>query len=189
MNKLLRREKEQNLDVRKKSHLERKLHAARVNLNYTIYYPLTEKYVSLYPKSKGQASDNEDEELETDTKVQGSQRRDSSKPALWFVVEKCMEEGSLDLLRDGKLNIGVDGKQLPASAKMPAVNTDTRKHKIDEKESKQPSKKDRHASKDSKSNARRDKQARKDYGKERDRLQDIPAAPEANDSDGGFFEE
>ena len=32
--------------------LVQRIHAARVNLNYTIYFPLTEKYISLYPNKK-----------------------------------------------------------------------------------------------------------------------------------------
>lgn len=33
------------------------------------------------------------------------------KPPLWYAVEKSMEEGTLDLLREGKLNIRHDGKK------------------------------------------------------------------------------
>lgn len=33
------------------------------------------------------------------------------KPPLWYAVEKSMEEGTLDLLREGKLGIRHDGKK------------------------------------------------------------------------------
>lgn len=190
MNGLLRREKEKDLDPKQKSHIKRKIHAARVNLNYTIYYPLTEKYISLYPKSKGQASDNAGAESESEPESkQKTKQVDESKPALWSIVEKCMKEGNLDLLREGKLNIGADGKQSMASSEKPSAKTDAKKHKKEDKEPKHFPKKEKHASRDSKSSVKREKQARRDYGKERDRLQDIPAAPDANDSDGGFFDE
>ncbi|KAJ5574359.1 uncharacterized protein N7459_008786 [Penicillium hispanicum] len=190
LNRLLRYEKEKDLDSKQKSHLKRKIHAARVNLNYTIYYPLTEKYLSLYPKSKGKASDNAGAESESEPESKEKMKQaDEPKPALWSVVEKCMEEGNLDLLREGKLKIGADGKQLLASSEKPSAKTDAKKPKEENKEPTHFPKKEKHTSRDSKSNAKREKQARRDYGKERDRLQDIPAAPDANDSDGGFFDE
>lgn len=172
LNRLLRREKEQSLDSKQKTRLAQKIHAARVNLNYTIYYPLTEKYISLYPKSKGNTG-----EEGAETVPASKEQRQDEKPPVWQVVEKCMEEGTLDRLREGKLNIGIDGK--------PTAPTTKTKKQAELKETKPVSTKE----KPPKSGIRREKQIRKDYGRERDRLQDIAAEPAGDDSDGGFFEE
>lgn len=169
LNRILRREKEQTLDSKQKTRLAQKIHAARVNLNYTIYYPLTEKYISLYPKSKEPPAGEA-----TKPTVAPKEERKEEKPPVWQVIERCMEDGTLDRLREGKLNVGADGKPTMKS-----------KNKTEVKESRPAPTKE----KPSKSSGHREKQIRKDYGRERDRLQDIPAEPVMDDSDGGFFEE
>ncbi|KAJ5156220.1 hypothetical protein N7492_009023 [Penicillium capsulatum] len=179
LNRLLRREKEQSLDSKQKDRLAQKIHAARVSLNYTIYYPLTEKYISLYPKSK-ENSGQEGTQPAPETRDQKS----VEKPPVWSVVEKCMEEGTLDHLREGKLNIGVDGKPTPTREK-PAAKSERKAESKSNRTLQPDSKKERL----SKNHGKREKQIRKDYGRERDRLQDVPAEPAGNDSDGGFFEE
>lgn len=195
LNRLLRREKQQDLDAKEKARLTQKIHAARVNLSYTIYYPLTEKYLSLYPKSKGKSEEaGADSASESDSKKQQNNDSDD-KPPLWPVVEKCMEEGSLDLLREGKLNIGADGQSIPASSsKKSTAATESEKTKIkkDHKERKEPKdvpEKEKCSSRHAESNAKREKPGRKDYGRERSKVHDVPAEPDGNDSDGGFFEE
>ncbi|KAJ5232249.1 hypothetical protein N7468_005205 [Penicillium chermesinum] len=163
-----------------KDRLQRKIHEARVNLNYTIYCPLPEKYISLYPKR----------DAKTDTKTDGDAsdpkpESEGPKPPLWSVVEKCMEEGTLDDLREGRMNISADGKPIPVREKpLPVANK--QKSKKEDADGKK-SRKDLHAHKNAP--AKRDKQARKDYGRERDRLQDVAVEPAEDDSDGGFFEE
>lgn len=69
--------------------LKTQMHVAEVDLNYTQFFPLSEPYISLYP-SKGANSKDEDEKTE-DIK---------SKPKMWAEVEKCMEHGTLDKLRN-----------------------------------------------------------------------------------------
>ena len=78
------------------------VHAAQVDVNYTIYYPLTEKYVSLFPLEKRASDKNGSQSPETgkDLSIEGKRVR----PPMWAVIERCMEEGTLDQLRDGKLN-------------------------------------------------------------------------------------
>ncbi|KAJ6171904.1 hypothetical protein N7470_000971 [Penicillium chermesinum] len=180
LNRLLRREKNLDLDSKEKDRLQRKIHEARVNLNYTIYCPLPEKYISLYPKR----------DAKTDTKTDGDAsdpkpESEGPKPPLWSVVEKCMEEGTLDDLREGRMNISADGKPIPVREKpLPVANK--QKSKKEDADGKK-SRKDLHAHKNAP--AKRDKQARKDYGRERDRLQDVAVEPAEDDSDGGFFEE
>lgn len=73
--------------------LEEKLHVVQTDLNYTLYYPLNQKYEAIYPRkenSKSDVTENGEPVL---------------KPAMWKVVEKCMEDGTLDALRDGTLDI------------------------------------------------------------------------------------
>lgn len=72
--------------------VEAQIHNAEVDLNYTIYCPLHEKYTGLYPRKE----DGEDEEVVI-------ARHMGEKPwlPLWKVVEKCMEEGTLAELRNG----------------------------------------------------------------------------------------
>ena len=77
--------------------LQSEVHAAEVDLNYTLFYPLDEKYISLFPRS-GRGK------IDTSTK-QNSEKR----PSLWKVVEQCMADESLEKLRDGKLSLKLTG--------------------------------------------------------------------------------
>ena len=69
--------------------LKEQMHVAEVDLNYTQYCPLSEVYVSLYPQ-KSFTGDGEKAEM----------AEAAPKPPMWAEVEKCMEEGSLDRLRN-----------------------------------------------------------------------------------------
>jgi hypothetical protein len=186
LNRLERRQKEETLDSEQKKHLESKIHAARVNLNYTIYYPLTEKYIALYPKSKTSDKDGADSgsESEAEQKTQG----DEEKPPIWSVVETCMEEGTLGQLRDGKLNIGADGKQTAPPSKKGGADTVSKKGKKESKELKD-SKSQKSTPTDDKS--KYDNFTRKDRRREQAKEQAKMPAPvqtDGDESDGGFFE-
>lgn len=185
LNRYLRREKEQDLDTKQKARLAEKIHTARVNLNYTIYYPLTEKYLSIYPKSDAKSdapeSETESKKPETDTK--------STKPPLWSVVAKCMEEKTLDLLREGKLNINFNGEKIAAaSAPVPALDASQEKikKKDQRKESKGVSQKEKHLPKDDKK-SKKEKPMRNERSSKRDAPQEVHVE-EQDESDGGFFE-
>lgn len=65
------------------------MHAAEVDLHYTQYYPLTEAYISLFSQDRDAGDEDNVDEKET-----------SSKPPIWAEVEKAMEEGTLDQLRN-----------------------------------------------------------------------------------------
>ena len=78
------------------------VHAAQVDVNYTIYYPLTEKYVSLFPLEKRASGKSGSQSPETGEDVSIEAKR--MRPPMWAVVERCMEEGTLDQLREGKLS-------------------------------------------------------------------------------------
>jgi hypothetical protein len=66
---------------------------AEVDLNYTQYYPLLQRYISLYPQKgiRGSETGNQDENIDDMTR----------KPPMWAEVEKRMVDGTLDQLRNG----------------------------------------------------------------------------------------
>jgi hypothetical protein len=205
---LERRQEEETLDSKQKKKLESKIHAARVNVNYTIYYPLTEKYIALYPKSKSSDKDGADSgaEPEPEQKTVG----DDAKPPMWAIIEKCMEEGTLDQLREGKLNIGADGKQIAPSSVKVATVADTKKIKKESKDSKglkvskgpkdskkdikkeQPARTEDKSKYDSKYDNMNRRDRRREQAKEQAKEEAKKAAARAQageeDSDGGFFE-
>ena len=74
------------------------VHEAEVDINYALYHPLNQKYHSLYPRNRANGTSTEDE-LDNKTAPKASPTR----PAIWNVVEKCMAEGTLEALRDGRL--------------------------------------------------------------------------------------
>ncbi|OJJ72769.1 hypothetical protein ASPBRDRAFT_176245 [Aspergillus brasiliensis CBS 101740] len=123
VNRLVRREKEVSsagpdvMDAKTKekklASLAEKLRVARVNLNYTIYYPLEEKYIALYAEQKKKVKGGESAEdggdgadSDGDARFGMVHATVADKPAMWHVVEKCMKDGTLDMLRDGKLESG-----------------------------------------------------------------------------------
>lgn len=70
------------------------MHIAEVDLNYTRYYPLNIRYVSLYPQKNNSAGKDDDLGAGTDAP--------KIKPPMWAQVEKCMNDDTLDQLRDGR---------------------------------------------------------------------------------------
>lgn len=88
--------------------LAKLIHEAEVDLNYTMYCPLTEKYQSLYRKA-GKRKSEEGEQAEADV-GQVEQGLDFNRPPLWTVVERSMAEGTLQSLRDGKLTVTTSTK-------------------------------------------------------------------------------
>ena len=66
-----------------------------IDLDYAIYCPLQEKYVSLYPRHQNKPQHS--------TKIE--------KPDMWCLVKRCRAEGTLGDLRDGRLRTEVLQKQ------------------------------------------------------------------------------
>lgn len=91
------------------------IHDAEVDLSYTIYHPLTEKYRSLYPRSDEKGS----EEGESDRKKADQEVGEVSgkKPPIWNIVESSMAEGTLEDLRDGKIGRRAEVIQTKPTAK------------------------------------------------------------------------
>jgi len=69
--------------------LKTQMHISEVDLNYTQYYPLSEPYVSLYPQKDSKTGEPDTSELTA-----------KPKPSMWVEVERCMEHGTLNALRN-----------------------------------------------------------------------------------------
>ena len=80
--------------------LQTAVHEAEVDLNYTMYYPLAEKYQSLYPRAELQGPPDEGKT----SRIGGRAKRKvgGEKPPLWPLIERAMTESTLEALRDGK---------------------------------------------------------------------------------------
>lgn len=165
--------------------LDARLRVARVNLNYTIYYPLTEKYISIYAEKKkkgkedGQDKDgDQDMEEEEEQERQGEDGLSASataeKLAMWQKVEKCMEDGTLDLLREGQL--GLNGEKESGKKESAESSKSRSKKGAAEKKSSTKEKADVKAS-------------RAEPRKGKSTKHSVPTpADEGDESDGGFFE-
>ncbi|KAI4278221.1 MAG: hypothetical protein LQ337_001162 [Flavoplaca oasis] len=100
--------------------LEIDVHNAEVDLNYTLYHPLSQKYASLFPRKIVQGAG---------THTATAQAR-QNKPAMWATVESCMERGTLQALRDGNLPTGdVSSKALQPITAMTLHRQDSKKQK------------------------------------------------------------
>ena len=102
--------------------LDLEIHNAEVDLNYALYHPLTEKYVSLFPRKETQGQRDGTDTTGAET-VQGRQH----KPAMWAVVESCMGVGSLQALRDGKLRTGTASVKVSQVTTAKSINHEARK--------------------------------------------------------------
>ncbi|KAL9039910.1 MAG: hypothetical protein Q9214_004688 [Letrouitia sp. 1 TL-2023] len=74
--------------------LREDVHVATVDLNYTLFYPLNEKYVGLFPRNENNV---------TDPGNSGNTHQ-HPKPAMWKIVENCMFSGQLEALREGSMS-------------------------------------------------------------------------------------
>lgn len=182
--------KQQQKTEKELAVLQKRIDTAQIGVNYTIYYPLTEKYLSLYPQEKKrdiveghnrnvanndgddaeeEEEESEDEDMQTSEDHNPSEGKEGEKPPMWDVIKKCMADKTLDKLRDGKLNIGFDGKPLQrveGTATDKVVKSAAGKEKVD-------------------TGATTKKEERKRKRKE----VEVEQPNEEEDSDGGFFEE
>ncbi len=103
------------LPTAKEVYLEEQIRKAEVDLNYTIYAPLGEKYISLFPASgkekiSGMSGVSKsflrpEEEAEVRRLKDDNVVRNNSgeRPPMWHRVQEAMQQGTLEQLRDGKL--------------------------------------------------------------------------------------
>ncbi|EME87920.1 uncharacterized protein MYCFIDRAFT_205844 [Pseudocercospora fijiensis CIRAD86] len=78
--------------------LEKTVEDCEVDVSYAIYYPLEVDYVPLFP-SKRKKDGEATERAETDDKAAGRE----GDQEMWETVRKCMAEGTLQDLREGRL--------------------------------------------------------------------------------------
>lgn len=158
--------------------LKTQMHIAEVDLNYTQYYPLSEPYISLYPQ-KNSSADEQDPPNEPTPKP---------KPTMWTEVEKCMEEGTLDRLRNrvtnGPICISKPLERKPSKPKPQPPSIDMTGLNRRERRS-QPGVKDSRTKNKSMAFAKNEAfgASQNVWGSEAN------AAQDNDDSDGGFFEE
>ncbi|BCR85324.1 Efg1 domain-containing protein [Aspergillus chevalieri] len=193
LKRLQRREKE-TTDQKALESLREKIHATRVNLNYTIYYPLTDKYISLYAEQK-QKKPSQSESGADDTHSGADEKdtvvtmalADTGKPPMWYTVEKCMEEGTLDLLREGKLN---SPRESGGNTKKTSTTTEQKKKDVVKKASKQSKKPTEKTSSGTESKPETqpvNRRIRRNAARE-DAAMRKAQKDDGDDSDGGFFE-
>ncbi|PWY73822.1 hypothetical protein BO94DRAFT_474966 [Aspergillus sclerotioniger CBS 115572] len=198
ISRLTRREKEitssSTLESKEKERklkaLAEKLHVARVNLNYTIYYPLSEKYIALYAEQRkkttttGGKGDGEDSD--DDARFGPIHATVAEKPGMWHVVEKCMAEGTLDELRDGKMKVKVDGEDATGEKKQKVVVKEGKKNSaaaaVKEVKSDRNTKGWERVESGRSERSKRRAAAREDYARRN------AAKDDGEESDGGFFE-
>jgi hypothetical protein len=156
--------------------LKVQMHVAEVDLNYTQYYPLSEPYVSLYPQ-KNSSADEPDQLKEANSKP---------KPPMWSEVEKCMEDGTLNRLRN-RVSVGpaqilkpsmkkqAKAKPEPAPVDVTGMNRRERRSQRGAKESRTKNK--------SMAFAKNEASGASQYAMGGEN------ADQDDDSDGGFFEE
>ncbi|KAF2649354.1 hypothetical protein K491DRAFT_577001, partial [Lophiostoma macrostomum CBS 122681] len=85
--------------------LRQQIHRAEVDLNYAMYYPLMKPYSSLYPR--GNRDDNRPEDgiggVKSDDASSAKHRRGDVE--MWNDVERAMEEGTLEELRNSSVGV------------------------------------------------------------------------------------
>ena len=102
--------------------MQQALHEAEVDINYALFHPLDEKYQSLYPpKGKNGAIEGDG----TDNK--GARKAGVTRPSIWTVVEKCMTDGTLEALRDGRLRRSLLDNKLQQHNSAKASDTESSK--------------------------------------------------------------
>lgn len=137
-------------DDAEQRRLEQLVQDAEVDVNYAQYFPLDQPYVSLFPRrSEGEDEDASEDQADSERK---------GDPVMWEKVKDCMANGTLDALRNGKLQdeeAESDETGLPKSKKPQSVRS-------------------------TKANGVKRGKAR--YGQRKD------VEDEGDESDGGFFE-
>ncbi|KAL4980337.1 hypothetical protein BDW66DRAFT_124991 [Aspergillus desertorum] len=165
--------------------LEARLHTANVNFNYTIYYPLTEKYISIYAekkkkKTKDQGEDVDMEEETTQQEEAVTAATTAERKAMLQTVEKCMKDGTLDLLREGRLDPNTDSATEAGMKTKTKSKSRSKSQSKDDTSDKIAGGKKKAETKTSKPDSRRGKSPR--------HAASASVEQSEGESDGGFFE-
>jgi rRNA-processing protein Efg1 len=157
--------------------LKAQMHVAEVDLNYTQYCPLSEVYVSLYPP-KTSAADEPDFSEEVEMKP---------KPPIWSEVEKCMEDGTLNRLRN---RISVAPAQVSKFMERKAVKAKPQPVSVDMTGMNRRERRSQRGGKDSRTKNKSMAFAKNEaFGASQNVIGNKNAGQTDDDSDGGFFEE
>jgi hypothetical protein len=148
-------------DSEEAAQLQADLHVAQVDIDYAIYFPFMEPYVSLYA---GAASAEKDE-----TSTAAHYLR-TPRPPMWTVVEKAREEGKAALER-------LQNRRAPTGAHPEAAQESAEQHPVSAKKAKK-----RGSREEAKASKPRPGKADGKGARANDEEE------EEDESDGGFFE-
>ncbi len=158
--------------------IKAKMHVAEVDLNYTQYYPLYQRYISLYP----QKDSNESEPRPPDEHNEDT----TEKPPMWAEVEKRMADGTLNQLRNGSsATLVSQGKSRSLRVPLVQSKAGSAKAKLTSTSAKHP----QGSIKSKTRSSRQLEQEISDNGKQKVPKKVPLASYEEDESDGGFFEE
>ena len=76
--------------------MKKRVHEAKIHLNYCKYFPVTEDYLPLVLAKKGMNELNS-------TKIDGKRASERRAAQIWKLVEQCTQDGNLQDLKDGRL--------------------------------------------------------------------------------------
>jgi hypothetical protein len=154
------------------------MHVAEVDLNYTQYYPLSQRYISLYPQKDITRSEKGSQDEHIDDTIK--------KPPMWVEVEKRMVDGTLNQLRNSSsatvVSQGKSRSSKPIPVKSKARSTQAKVNGTSTKHSQSLTKSNKELAKNPMSQF-------SNRGERRAAMKAIEASGEDGESDGGFFEE
>lgn len=156
--------------------LKVQMHVAEVDLNYTQYCPLSEPYVSLYPQ-KSSSADELDQSKEAISKP---------KPPMWSEVEKCMEDGTLNRLRN-RVSVGPAQVSKPSARKQ--IKAKPEPAPVDMAGMNRRERRSQRGSRDSRTKNKSMAFAKNEAFGASQHAMGEENADQDDDSDGGFFEE
>jgi hypothetical protein len=115
--KQLEKKVAQATDPEELAQLKTDLHVAQVDIDYAIYFPFMETYVSLYAKAA--AGEKED-------KNAAAHYLRTPRPSMWTVIEKTREEGqsALEKLQNRRPQATPTPETAPQPAKKQSANND-----------------------------------------------------------------
>ncbi|KLU87467.1 rRNA-processing protein EFG1 [Magnaporthiopsis poae ATCC 64411] len=111
--KKLQKELDEAKDPDEIAKLQKDLHIAQVDVNYAIYFPFLEQYVSLYPPSAKASK-------ETGDTPAAELALHAERPPMWATVEEAMEQGERALIRLQNRRPEPRGESKGRTQKLPA---------------------------------------------------------------------
>lgn len=162
------------------AQLQADLHVAEVDLDYAIYYPFLEPYVSLYAKP----GDNSGEKGKEKEKDKAEQLLRTPRPAMWTTVEKLRKDGkeALERLQNRQPEGMVDALDKGKSKEKSRTKVDG-----DKGDAKPPGK--RGSERNGKPSQKGKTWDKRERGREPEPQKGRESDDESDSDGGGFFEE